>query len=433
MEKQTMGKFMQSLRKAKGYSQQSVAEKLGVSNKTVSSWECDNTAPDLYMLPAIAELYGVSLDELIKGQKSEAEIPTVSKKAYDALMTNLLIKYNARFLMILILLIIGIALPIIGNSLWFFVGSKGTLILDILFSFFGMLLVIFVFIMEHYNINTFLIKTDVDDDIKYKYWEKALKTHIKFNLIIMSVILSVPLIIMITCGYNETHEIYYNKSYLISSAVTFVILWTSFICLSKYYMHDYNNKLKSNRIFNIQRFIINCFTFIFILVYIVILQSYIKYNESERSAWSSDIVEIMEKPRHLSRLDESDSQFIIDKYTLIKEIVYKDDIYYAYVLTSEYDDEDKYKIDTLIMKNSEYIIGKTTTYFYGFGRNHFFIHLNMNMEYEAYNSYWYSIINLVEKKKRKAQKISFITITTIADVLFLSGAIYLFIKRRKNN
>lgn len=431
MEKQTMGKFMQSLRKAKGYSQQSVAEKLGVSNKTVSSWECDNTAPDLYMLPAIAELYGVSLDELIKGQKSEAEIPTVSKKAYDALITNLLIKYNARFLIILILLIIGIALPIIGNSLWISVGSKGTLIADIVFSFLGMLLFIFVFIMEHYNINTFLIKTDVDDDIKYKYWEKALKTHIKFNLIIMSVILSVPLIIMIAYEYNKTHERYYNKTHLISSAVTFVILWTSFICLSKYYMHDYNNKLKSNRIFNIQRFIINCFTFIFILVYIVILQSYIKYNESEKSFWSSDIVEIMEKPRHLSKLKNEDLTYNLDEYTLVKEIEYKNDVYYAYIFTLDYNDYEKSVIDTIIIKNDDYI-GMTTTFFW-FSRSHFFVHLNMNMEYEAYSSNWYSIINLVEKKKRKAQKISFITITTIVDVLFLSGAIYLFIKRRNNN
>lgn len=69
MEKKTMGSFMAALRKANGLTQQQVADKLNVSNKTVSKWECNEGYPEISMLPVIAELYSVSVDELLHGEK----------------------------------------------------------------------------------------------------------------------------------------------------------------------------------------------------------------------------------------------------------------------------------------------------------------------------------------------------------------------------
>lgn len=71
--KQSMGEFLATLRRANGYTQQEVAEKLGVSNRTLSSWETDRTAPDLLVLPAIADLYGVTVDEILRGERRAAE------------------------------------------------------------------------------------------------------------------------------------------------------------------------------------------------------------------------------------------------------------------------------------------------------------------------------------------------------------------------
>ena len=71
MTKQTMGEFLGVLRKSHGYTQQEVAEKLNVSNRTLSSWETDRTTPDILLLPAIADLYGVTVDELIRGVRGE--------------------------------------------------------------------------------------------------------------------------------------------------------------------------------------------------------------------------------------------------------------------------------------------------------------------------------------------------------------------------
>ena len=73
MAKQTMGAFLAILRKANGYTQQDVAEKLSISNRTLSSWETGRTTPDIYMLPAIADLYGVTVDELLQGERGESD------------------------------------------------------------------------------------------------------------------------------------------------------------------------------------------------------------------------------------------------------------------------------------------------------------------------------------------------------------------------
>ncbi|MBQ8210757.1 MAG: helix-turn-helix transcriptional regulator [Clostridia bacterium] len=69
MEKKTMGAFLAALRKAHGYTQQEVADKLNISNKTVSKWERDEGCPEIMMLPAIAELYDVTVDEILRGER----------------------------------------------------------------------------------------------------------------------------------------------------------------------------------------------------------------------------------------------------------------------------------------------------------------------------------------------------------------------------
>ena len=54
MEKKTIGGFIAALRKANGMTQKDLAERLNVSDKTVSRWERDDGAPDLAAIPAIA-------------------------------------------------------------------------------------------------------------------------------------------------------------------------------------------------------------------------------------------------------------------------------------------------------------------------------------------------------------------------------------------
>lgn len=74
MNDMTIGQFLSSLRKSKGYTQQNVADALNVSNKTISGWERDVAMPDANFIPLLAELYGVSCDELLKGRR-ESPVP----------------------------------------------------------------------------------------------------------------------------------------------------------------------------------------------------------------------------------------------------------------------------------------------------------------------------------------------------------------------
>jgi len=59
---------MKKFRLAKKYTQEDVAEKLCVTSQSVSRWECGTTLPDVLLLPEIAKLYGVMVDDLFKRQ-----------------------------------------------------------------------------------------------------------------------------------------------------------------------------------------------------------------------------------------------------------------------------------------------------------------------------------------------------------------------------
>ena len=68
MDTMKTGSYLAALRKDAGMTQQEVADRLGVSNKTVSKWESGGGFPDIAILPALAELYGVTADDLLAGE-----------------------------------------------------------------------------------------------------------------------------------------------------------------------------------------------------------------------------------------------------------------------------------------------------------------------------------------------------------------------------
>ena len=77
--KKTLGTMIAELRKQHGMTQLELAEKMGVTDKAVSKWESDLSCPDINTIPNLAEILGVSVEELMQVKK-EAEAP-VSKVA----------------------------------------------------------------------------------------------------------------------------------------------------------------------------------------------------------------------------------------------------------------------------------------------------------------------------------------------------------------
>ena len=80
MEKKTIGKFISALRKANGMTQKELGEKLFVSDKTVSRWECDECTPELSLIPSIAEIFGITTDELLRGERNNPDRETTASE-----------------------------------------------------------------------------------------------------------------------------------------------------------------------------------------------------------------------------------------------------------------------------------------------------------------------------------------------------------------
>lgn len=81
MDQIKIGKFIAALRKEKGLTQEQLGEKLGVTNKTISRWENGNYMPDVEMLSLLSKEFGVSINELVSGERLATED---FKKAADS-------------------------------------------------------------------------------------------------------------------------------------------------------------------------------------------------------------------------------------------------------------------------------------------------------------------------------------------------------------
>ena len=71
MDQIKTGSLIRSLRLRQSMTQLALAERLGVSDKAVSKWECGGGAPDIALLPALAEVLGVSARALLCGELEE--------------------------------------------------------------------------------------------------------------------------------------------------------------------------------------------------------------------------------------------------------------------------------------------------------------------------------------------------------------------------
>lgn len=120
---------LQELRKMNGYSQEVLAEKLGVSRQAVSKWERAESSPEIDNLMALANIYGMTVDELLNTDKDKSIVktPKPKEKDFKGKVKSLLSKANdfgiypnaAKSLLIfpfpLIIVIIYLAVSMIFN------------------------------------------------------------------------------------------------------------------------------------------------------------------------------------------------------------------------------------------------------------------------------------------------------------------------------
>lgn len=85
MDQIKIGKFIAEMRKEQNLTQIDLAEKLGISNKTISKWECGNGMPDYAVMEGLCEILQINVNELLSGERLPSK--EYNKKAEENMMS----------------------------------------------------------------------------------------------------------------------------------------------------------------------------------------------------------------------------------------------------------------------------------------------------------------------------------------------------------
>ena len=119
MNQQVIGKFISQKRKEKNITQEQLAEKLGVSNKTVSKWETGKCMPDYSVVKLLCEELDITVAELMDGEEAEEK----SVRTYDEEQIMSLLRRTQELekqknlLYGILLIVMGIALQALSHTI----------------------------------------------------------------------------------------------------------------------------------------------------------------------------------------------------------------------------------------------------------------------------------------------------------------------------
>ena len=117
MNQESIGKLIASLRRERNMTQEALGDKIGVTNKTVSRWENGNYMPDIEMLQLLSKEFGISIDELLCGQRldesatevlKDCTFSTFSIEEKSAFWKKKWLKERAVFLVVSVVVILGV-------------------------------------------------------------------------------------------------------------------------------------------------------------------------------------------------------------------------------------------------------------------------------------------------------------------------------------
>ena len=86
MNQEKIGKYISDLRKENDMTQEQLAEKMGVTDKSISRWENGNTMPDISMLVQLSEILNTTLPELINGRRMTKDELLAQKETINNLI-----------------------------------------------------------------------------------------------------------------------------------------------------------------------------------------------------------------------------------------------------------------------------------------------------------------------------------------------------------
>lgn len=86
MSQQDIGRFIAEKRRMKNLTQEQLAERLGVSNKTISKWETGKSMPDYSLVEALCKELDITVSELLAGKEKESKSTTIYTEEQVALL-----------------------------------------------------------------------------------------------------------------------------------------------------------------------------------------------------------------------------------------------------------------------------------------------------------------------------------------------------------
>ena len=85
MDQIKIGKFIAEMRKEQNLTQIDLADQLGISNKTISKWECGNGMPDYAVMESLCDILKINVNELLSGERLPSK--DYNKKAEENMMS----------------------------------------------------------------------------------------------------------------------------------------------------------------------------------------------------------------------------------------------------------------------------------------------------------------------------------------------------------
>lgn len=116
MNQKQIGRYIAEKRRIKNLTQAQLAEQLGISDKTVSKWECGRSMPDYALIQSLCETLDISVSELIEGKEASLH----ERQLMELLRRTQELERQNSILHGVIMLIFGIALQALAPH---FVGS----------------------------------------------------------------------------------------------------------------------------------------------------------------------------------------------------------------------------------------------------------------------------------------------------------------------
>ncbi len=272
MEKKTIGAFIAVLRKAKGMTQQELADILNVSNKTISRWEREECAPDLMLIPVIAELFGVSCDELLKGERiieySHAEKTENTKtneetakmtsgkvdKQAKLLIKNVLYHYKSNMWIASAISIIGMIL-LFGISYGFYKPAIGFCVMLI-----SVVVSLVLIVISVSKLNDRLVGNEIFNSVEETLQKQAIRIRYRYAfraiyINICVVVLGLPILLIRDAYYEKsviTIDSYLNY-FLLLLVGAFAVYWCASIYLEKLFLGQTRKLLKLQYVFRIEK------------------------------------------------------------------------------------------------------------------------------------------------------------------------------------